>query len=84
MGIVSFPRGHVKAFLRVLDRIAYVGYAYVGMAKEKEKPVSIGAQLVALRYAKMSPEERSAAARNAAKARWGAKVRGAKAKKNGL
>lgn len=37
--------------------------------------MSIGAQMVAARYAKMTPEERSAAARNAAQKRW------AKAKK---
>jgi hypothetical protein len=31
---------------------------------------SIGAEMVAMRYAKMTPEERSAAAKNAAEARW--------------
>jgi hypothetical protein len=31
---------------------------------------SIGAEMVARRYAKMTPEERSAAAKNAAEARW--------------
>jgi hypothetical protein len=31
---------------------------------------SIGAQMVAKRYEKMTPEERSAAAKNAAEARW--------------
>jgi hypothetical protein len=41
------------------------------MAK-KEKKESIGAQLVALRYAKMTPEERSEAARNAVTKRWAA------------
>ena len=40
------------------------------MAKENEEPKSIGAQLVAKRYAKMTPEERTAAARNAATKRW--------------
>jgi hypothetical protein len=43
------------------------------MAEEK----SIGSQMVAIRYAKMTPEERSAAAKNAAKKRW------AKEKKKG-
>jgi hypothetical protein len=48
------------------------------MAKKKEsKTLSIGAQMVAARYAKMSPEERSAAAKNAATARW-AKAKAAK------
>jgi hypothetical protein len=45
------------------------------MAKKESKPKSIGAQMVAARYAKMTPEQRSAAAKNAAAARW------AKAKK---
>jgi hypothetical protein len=40
-----------------------------------DKKKSIGAQLVAKRYEKMTPEERSAAAKNAAVKRW------AKAKK---
>ncbi len=40
------------------------------MEKKKPKPPSIGAQMVAARYAKMSPEERSAAAKHAAAARW--------------
>jgi hypothetical protein len=31
---------------------------------------SIGSQMVAKRYAKMTPEERSAAAKNAAEKRW--------------
>jgi len=35
-----------------------------------EEKKSIGAQLVALRYAKMTPEERSAAAKNAVEKRW--------------
>lgn len=43
--------------------------------KPPEPPLSIGAQMVAARYAKMTPEERSAAAKNAAQKRW------AKAKK---
>lgn len=38
------------------------------------KKESIGAQLVAQRYAKMTPEERTEAARNAAVKRW-AKVK---------
>jgi hypothetical protein len=38
--------------------------------KEDEKPLSIGAQMVARRYANMTPEERSAAAKNAAEKRW--------------
>lgn len=37
-----------------------------GMAKQQ----SIGALMVAQRYAKMTPEERSEAARNAAQKRW--------------
>jgi hypothetical protein len=41
------------------------------------KKESIGAQMVAARYAKMTAEERSAAAKNAAEKRW------AKAKKAG-
>ncbi len=40
------------------------------MAEKK----SIGSQMVAARYAKMTPEERSAAAKNAAVKRW-AKVK---------
>jgi hypothetical protein len=36
----------------------------------KSKAESAGAALVAQRYAKMTPEERSEAARNAAKAKW--------------
>lgn len=41
------------------------------MAKNKDgEPLSIGAQMVARRYAKMTPEERSAAAKNAAEKRW--------------
>lgn len=41
------------------------------MAKKQEGATpSIGAQMVAARYAKMTPEERSAAARNAAVKRW--------------
>ena len=31
---------------------------------------SVGAMLVAMRYAKMTPEERAAAAKNAADKRW--------------
>jgi hypothetical protein len=31
---------------------------------------SIGSEMVARRYAKMTPEERSAAAKNAAEKRW--------------
>jgi hypothetical protein len=34
------------------------------------KKKSIGAEMVARRYAKMTPEERSAAAKNAAEKRW--------------
>jgi hypothetical protein len=45
----------------------------LGMAKNK----SIGALLVAKRYEKQTPEERSAAAKNAAVKRW-AKVKKAK------
>ena len=49
-------------------------YAHVGynleVANEEKQEKSIGAQMVARRYAKMTPEERSAAASNAAKARW--------------
>jgi hypothetical protein len=37
------------------------------VAKKKQ---SIGSQLVAIRYAKMSPAERKEAASNAAAARW--------------
>jgi hypothetical protein len=47
------------------------------------KKMSIGAAMVAARYAKMSPEERSAAAKNAAVKRWAKakkKARGKKAK----
>jgi hypothetical protein len=43
--------------------------------KDSTDPPSIGAQMVARRYAKMTSEERSAAAKNAADKRW------AKAKK---
>lgn len=46
------------------------------MAKEK----SIGALLVAKRYAKMTPEERSAAAKNAAEKRWAKAKKKAKGK----
>ena len=50
--------------------------------KEKEQPMSIGAQMVAKRYAKMTPEERTAAARNAATKRWaGVKKKAKKSKK---
>ena len=54
------------------------------MAKnEKEKPVSIGAQMVAKRYAKMTPEERTEAARNAAVKRWARVKKKAKKVKKG-
>ena len=43
----------------------HVGYN-AAMAEKK----SIGAEMVAKRYAKMTAEERSAAARNAAVKRW--------------
>jgi hypothetical protein len=43
---------------------------------EKEK--SIGAQMVAKRYANMTPEERSAAAKNAAVKRWAKAKKGPK------
>lgn len=43
---------------------------------------SIGAQLVAMRYAKMTAEERSAAAKNAVTKRW-AKAKKKAAKKPG-
>jgi hypothetical protein len=39
---------------------------------KKEPEKSIGAQMVARRYAKMTPEERSAAAKNAAVKKWAA------------
>jgi len=56
--------------------------AHVGlMAKKESKPLSIGAQMVAARYAKMTPEERSAAAKNAATARWAKAKKKAPAKK---
>ena len=43
---------------------------------------SIGSEMVARRYAKMTPEERSAAAKNAAVKRWAAvKKKTAKARK---
>jgi hypothetical protein len=45
----------------------HVGYN-LGMAAKR----SIGSEMVARRYAKMTPEERSAAARNAAVKRWAA------------
>lgn len=51
------------------------------MAKGKNpEPLSIGAQMVARRYAKMTPEERSAAARHAVQQRW-AKAKKAATKK---
>lgn len=40
------------------------------MAKKESPPQSIGSLMVAARYAKMTPEERSAAAKNAAEKRW--------------
>jgi hypothetical protein len=49
--------------------------------KPKDKPVSPGGALVALRYAKQSPEERSAAAKNAAEKRWAATKKKATKKK---
>jgi hypothetical protein len=45
-----------------------------------EEKKSIGAQLVAKRYEKMTPKERSAAARHAAKARWAGKKTAKKGK----
>lgn len=42
---------------------------------------SIGAEMVARRYAKMTAEERSAAAKNAAEKRWAKAKRVAKPKK---
>ena len=48
------------------------------MAKKNQ---SIGAQMVAARYAKMTPEERSAAAKNAAEKRWAKAKKKAKAPK---
>jgi hypothetical protein len=36
------------------------------------KKKSLGSEMVARRYAKMTPEERSAAAKNAATKRWAA------------
>jgi hypothetical protein len=50
------------------------------MAKKESVPKSIGAQMVAARYAKMTPAERSAAAKHAAKARWAKKPAAKKAK----
>jgi hypothetical protein len=50
----------------------------MGKSQTKDAP-SIGAQMVAARYAKMTAEERSAAARNAAVKRW-AKVKAGKKK----
>ncbi|MDQ6676776.1 MAG: hypothetical protein M3Z09_05720 [Acidobacteriota bacterium] len=47
---------------------------------EKEKK-SIGSQLVGMRYAKMTPEERSEAARNAAEKRWAGVKKKTQAKK---
>jgi hypothetical protein len=44
------------------------------MAKKR----SLGAEMVAKRYAKMTPEERSAAAKNAAVKRWAAAKKKAK------
>jgi hypothetical protein len=45
---------------------------------------SAGAALVARRYAQMTPDERSAAASNAARARWAGHVKaGKKGKKKG-
>jgi hypothetical protein len=44
---------------------------------------SLGAQLVAKRYANMTAEERSAAAKNAAVKRWANAKKTAKAKKAG-
>jgi len=46
------------------------------MANKDSAEKSIGSLMVAARYAKMTPEERSAAAKNAAEKRW------AKAKKS--
>ena len=43
-----------------------------GKMLDMAKKESLGAQLVALRYAKMTPEQRSAAAKNAADKRWAA------------
>jgi hypothetical protein len=51
------------------------------MAKKESPPQSIGAQMVAARYAKMTPEERSAAAKNAAEKRWAGVKKKAGAKK---
>lgn len=51
------------------------------MAKKEKAPLSIGAQMVAQRYAKMTPEERSAAAKNAAQKRWAKTKKKAAAKK---
>ena len=56
------------------DILAHVGF----MAKKNQ---SIGAQMVAARYAKMTPEERSAAAKNAAEKRWAKAKKKAKAPK---
>lgn len=56
----------------------HVGYNFA-MAEKK----SIGAEMVARRYAKMTPEEKSAAAKNAAVKRWAAVKKKATAKKAG-
>ena len=51
------------------------------MARKEDVPQSIGAQMVAKRYAKMTPEQRTAAARNAATKRWAAVKKKAAGKK---
>ena len=45
------------------------------------KKLSPGAALVAMRYAQQTPEERSAAAAHASRARWAKQKKAAKAKR---
>jgi len=68
---MTCPRGHVNHNFANNLADAHVGYNVVVTKEEKSASTqSIGAQMVARRYAMMTPEERSAAASNAAKARW--------------
>jgi Meiotically up-regulated gene 113 len=51
------------------------------LPEKRDQNPAIGAEMVARRYAKMTPEERTAAARNAAQKRWAKEKAGGKGKK---
>ncbi len=77
---------HKSAQLLLLGLVGVAVYCPRGLNYGRMANKSIGALLVAERYNKMTPEERSAAAKNAAVKRWaavGKKVKAKKAAKKG-